>query len=140
MKERATLEVLLARVLEGEGPDRELDAEIALAVGYTREKKGRERIAWWRDPKGQQLGYDGWHNFPPAFTRSLDAAVTLVPEGWGWAVSTTGAELPCAYGHPPGNVLTVSWIDDTSAATAALAICAFALRARAATAQPSSDT
>ena len=34
MTERATLEALLARVLEGTGPDRELDAEIARAIGW----------------------------------------------------------------------------------------------------------
>jgi hypothetical protein len=33
MTDRATLEALLARVLEGTGPDRELDAEIARAFG-----------------------------------------------------------------------------------------------------------
>ena len=32
MTERATLEALLARVLEGTGPDRELDRAIAMAL------------------------------------------------------------------------------------------------------------
>ena len=32
MTDRATLEALLARVVQGEGPDRELDAEIARKV------------------------------------------------------------------------------------------------------------
>jgi hypothetical protein len=107
-----------------------------LAVGYTREKKGRERIAWWRDPKGQQLRYNGWHNFPPAFTRSLDAAVTLVPEGWTWARYHSGAVECMTLNGPGGSILFERGEGNSSA----LALCAAALRARAAMAQPSSDT
>jgi hypothetical protein len=134
MSDNITLLTLAERCEQAAGPDRELDAEIALAIGYTREKKGRERIAWWRNPKGQQLGYDGWHNFPPSFTASLDAAVTLVPEGrawtvgqnlhhWHWqasinALNDEGNPTSIGFGGPCG------W--------PALALCAAALRARAA--------
>jgi hypothetical protein len=117
MTDPTTLLALAERCEQAAGPDRELDAEIALAIGYTREKKGRERIAWWRNPKGQQIGYDGWHNFPPSFTASLDAAVTLVPEGCGWMVMNNAAKV----GRWPSR-----------GATPALALCAAALRAKAA--------
>jgi hypothetical protein len=118
MSNQSTLLALADRCEKADGPDRELDYAILIALGYS-----WRRMAWGGDDK------DIWKG-SSLFTASLDAAVTLVPEGWGWAVSTTGAGLPCAYGHPPGNGLAVAWIDDTPAATPALAMCAFALRAR----------
>ena len=63
MSERETLEALLARVLEGTGPDRELDRAIAMAL----------------TPKARRGMYVRRH-----YTASLDAALTLVPEGWTW--------------------------------------------------------
>ena len=63
MTNRATLESLLARVLEGTGPDRELDRAIAMAL----------------TPKARRGMYVRRH-----YTTSLDAALTLVPEGWSW--------------------------------------------------------
>ena len=74
MTDRSTLEALLARVLEGTGPDRELDGDLAeaLQVGGN---------PWKHDG-------DGWisvHGFgcqAAMFTQSLDAALTLVPDGW----------------------------------------------------------
>ena len=63
MTDRATLEALLARVLEGIGPDRELDRAIAMAL----------------TPKARRGMYVRRH-----YTTSLDAALTLVPEGWDW--------------------------------------------------------
>ena len=68
MTNRATLEALLARVLEGTGPDRELDAEIDL---YLLDAGLRvQRFA---------IPFDA-----PPYTASLDAALTLVPERWDW--------------------------------------------------------
>lgn len=58
----------------------------------------------------------------PCFTRSLDAAITLVPEGVIWDVTSTGQ----------------AWVMDdneqeiSKAKTPALALCAAALKARAA--------
>ena len=67
MTERATLEALLARVLEGTGPDRELDRAIAMAL----------------TPKARRGMYVRRH-----YTTSLDAAVTLVPPGVAWVRRT----------------------------------------------------
>ncbi len=117
MTDPATLLALADRCEQAAGPDRELDAEIALAIGYTHERRGTERARWWRTPSGQQLAYVGYKNHPPFFTGSLDAAVTLVPEGCGWMVMKNVAKV----GRWPKR-----------AATSALALCAAALRARAA--------
>ncbi|MFN7611683.1 MAG: hypothetical protein ACK5QX_12245 [bacterium] len=111
MTDRATLLALAYSLEHGSGGPRDfLDAEIALVVGYTCEAQGRERIAWWRDAEGNKLGSGWWNNFPPPYTASLDAAVTLYPV------------LPETIPSCPRK------------ASAA------ALRARAEMAQPSSDT
>ncbi len=134
MTDPTTLLALAERCEQAAGPDRGLDAAIMCAFyGYTIHKDSNPaegHFAFWEgEPeKSKCVNCSGWARV----TEHLDAAVTLVPEGWGWAISTTGGGLPCAYGHPPGNGLAVRWIDDTPAATPALAMCAFALRARAA--------
>lgn len=74
MTDRATLEALLARVLEGTGPDRELDAEIDLYLLDAGLRKQRFSIP-----------FDA-----PRYTASLDAALTLVPEGWIWVIGSYG--------------------------------------------------
>ena len=130
MTDRATLLALAERCEQAAGPNNGLDAEIALAIGYTHERRGTERACWWRTPAGQQLAYVGYKNHPPFFTGSLDAAVTLVPEGWiyelGRGESGTSRSL-CRMSDELG-----IWTGWAVAATAALAICAAALRARAA--------
>jgi hypothetical protein len=72
---------LIKRLKEATKGSRELDAEIALAVGWTFEKwaEGRERKPYWRAPG--ETKYFNRFGFPPQFSRSLDAALTLVPEG-----------------------------------------------------------
>lgn len=55
---------LAERVEAATGPDLDLERDIATALGA-----GAAYIAGSRD----------WH-----FTKSLDAAITLVPEGWRW--------------------------------------------------------
>jgi hypothetical protein len=100
MSDPATLLALADRCEQAAGPDRELDAEIARFLVLT----GAEDIARSRY---------GWSYF----TASLDAAVTLVPEGCGWMVMKNVAKV----GRWPKR-----------ASTPALALCAAALRARAA--------
>ena len=64
---------LIARLqAAGEG-SRELDAEIALAIGWREGHVGQERC--WYDPN------DRMRALPERFTTSLDAALTLLPEG-----------------------------------------------------------
>lgn len=69
MTNRATLEALLARVLEGTGPDRELDAEIDLYLLDAGLRGQRFSIP-----------FDA-----PPYTASLDAVLRgLLLKGWDW--------------------------------------------------------
>ena len=71
MTERATLAALLARVLEGTGPDRALDKAILASMGFT----WRGMAYWHHDEKTMWRG-------KTFFTASLDDAITLVPDRW----------------------------------------------------------
>ena len=77
MTDRATLEALLARVLEGTGPDRELDFAIAAAFGW---------------PDSPNL-----HQHARRYTESLDATLTLVPPGATW-VRRTPSTMALVFG------------------------------------------
>jgi len=111
MTDRATFEALLARVLEGEKPDRELDAEIGAAFRVLPTNSvGPNVLGWlrrWEGPfvtdpalPGHILTENRINWKAPPYTESLDAVLRdLLPEGWGWAISTTGDLMPCAYGH-----------------------------------------
>jgi hypothetical protein len=111
-----TVSDLAERCEAATGPDRELDCAIAVALGRTDE------------------GGSGFHRtFPDdsvfeqvralLFTASLDAAMTLVPEGAVWSVGN--------FGFDEKPMSTVGEIE-VNAATPALALCAAALKARAA--------
>jgi hypothetical protein len=77
---------LIAALKAAEGPSRELDAEVAFTAGW--------RLAhgcWWTPDqvtKSHKLkdGLMAMSGDPtievPAFTASIDAALTLVPKGW----------------------------------------------------------
>lgn len=63
---------------------------------------------------------------PRPYTASLDAALSLVPEGWEWIVfGAGGADV-----WHVGNDAVLHRIDETYAATPAIALCIAALRAR----------
>jgi len=134
------LEKLAERVEGLSGPDREVDAAIALASGWrvcrgnwwtpdqaSRAKKARRSI--WSSGSPVQL---------PAYTASLDAAMTLVPEGLGlhinryWTASHDGPVWSCeiSTGGLPNKPRQV--FDCYDAAGPAQALTAASLRARAA--------
>lgn len=112
---------LALRVEEATGPDRELDRLIQLAI-----RKPVPSDAWTgRDAIPPQK--------PRHFTASLDAAMTLVPEGWIALISNVGLPDECntakgsaivGYGRADLEPIEVE------AATPALALTAAALRAR----------
>jgi hypothetical protein len=93
---------LIARLQAATGPDRELDGRIWCALNGKRFK-------------GVAISYDGvttqvFYTEPPkrtervahkipAFTGSIDAALTLVPDGWRWDDLCRDAE---AYSFPAG--------------------------------------
>jgi hypothetical protein len=90
-----------------------------------------EPYVTWRYRRGGPPGTDpaAIYGEVPQFTSSIDAALSLVPEGLVWDISSgTKAGLP----DPPWAAL---WSDDLDVAadgkTPALALCIAALRARA---------
>ncbi len=139
----AELLALAERVEAAAGPDRELDAAVAVAIS----PEPTARVIWWkgerrflnagpgRNPmagalgKGTQLGWI-FQLFRP--THSLDAAMALVPEG-NWPEGSLGTHKDQRSSieiHAPDafDPIGTGW-----AATPALALTAAALRARAAT-------
>lgn len=114
----------------GEG-SRELDAEIAEIVGIkhrthrssTGHSKGRE---WLVDTESG--GIEIWARSPPAYTTSLDAALTLVPEGWEWNVNGTSA-MAFARVANEGLIHEPSFCKHTGPNRAALNLCIVALKA-----------
>ncbi len=127
VKDMTRLELIEALEKATEG-SRELDCEIAVAVcGYFR-----------IEPKYEAAGYgygyvkDGHQHVPglggdmlvPNFTTSVDAALTLVPEGYGWVLYSDGGIEIYDNEELNGNG-RISEGD-----TPALALCIYALRAR----------
>lgn len=121
---------LADRVERADGPSRELDVEIALAIGWRLDQSGPNDL--WREP-----GRADWVELPE-FTASLDAALTLVPEGWKFHLTTEHTAVAKAAAH--ADVMDRDWPDpqagygivtEAHAATPALALAAAALRARA---------
>ena len=120
---------LIARLEAATEGSRELDAEIgahpATPSCGVRKGAAKERVveaADTHDPPLVNL---------PHYTTSIDAALTLVPEGMEWALSNhgqTGAEQLCwagVFGSP-----FIGSECDSHAATPVLALCIAALRAR----------
>lgn len=138
MTDRAALLMDLAdRVEKASGPDRELDFAIFRALHP--EYAGPE----WKEFGGglrHAMDSSDMRCLPPPnvtpsrWTASLEAALSLVPEGWAWAVYGGAREeiVATAYRVPNGGRLPwPDWVTDICAATPALALCAAALRALA---------
>lgn len=127
---------LAARCEAAEGPDANLDLDIH---GYIRVGK-----AW----TSEERSWMHFHGEFLSYTASLDAAMMLVPENHNWLVRSDGAFANVSR-KDATNTTTVwedeptsqEWLDAEAyrqghrygnAATPALALCAAALRARAA--------
>ena len=125
---RAELLALAERVEALQGPSRDVDAEIALAVGY----------ANCRPPSGDNVGRFPHENpygagfFGPAYTIRLDAAMSLCPQPPSFDLShdheIQGGKWQCLVGEDEG------WTPKgiASGFSPALALTAASLRARAA--------
>jgi hypothetical protein len=113
MTDPATLLALAERCEQAAGPDRELD----FTIDDFMLKHGPEadRI---RNPR-----------YVLPYTASLDAAVTLVPEGHEWLRKN---EICMTVYRVPADLKEWARHIDARGATPALALCAAALRARAA--------
>ena len=120
-------------------PDRELDAAIVAAVtlgvvGMGDEKPDDDwcnRLYRWEPPRAWA---DSWLPVP-RYTASLDEAVKLIPAGWKWSLDWTQQapyqDSSWASAFAPGSGRNPA-DTEASAMTPALALCAVALRARAA--------
>lgn len=112
---------LIERLQSATGPDRELDEEIACEVGAY-------PANWDLALPGYTLEYYmTWSNCAPTYTASLDAAMTLVPEGTGFGLLLSRDRKDCR---------ADIWSDERTeerfftGATPALALCIAALKAR----------
>jgi hypothetical protein len=130
MNRRDELLVLASKVEALDGPDREVDAEIAVSIhggeivwlqaNYTMENYPARKYA-----SADHVGGYGKAPVDPV-TASLDAAMSLVPEKWDFAVaSEEGKGVAGAIRRKPHAHA------DAEAATPALALTAAALRALA---------
>lgn len=130
------IEQLIERLKAATGPDRELDKAIWIALGAkppTLEQPGY----WTRPPDGSgeiMLAYGD--SFVPVFTGSVDAALTLLPDGWHGRTSTSGE----AEAIGPDEVHKSYWtrfykgsvtLENYGKDAAAIALCVAALSARA---------
>jgi len=118
---------LIQRLQEATEGSRELDSEVALATGWTHHIEQHDDDMTddvWTDPSGKE------HSCYHFFTRSIDAAMTLAPEGCMWNLG----------GNPNGGFASAGlfgasiWqgIDQIhgEAPTPALALCIAALSAK----------
>lgn len=108
-------------------PERSLDGDIAIAIGWTFQKMKGDRQPYYRRP-----GDTEWfmRSELPKYTSSIDAALTVIPEGWFF--SGLDQQPPAVRVWTEGNIAYHSpGLDGLHAATPALAICAAALRAHA---------
>lgn len=134
--QREALVALIERLEKAEGPSRELDAHIGWHVGG------------WRGhicPTPESV-YDGVrkNKLPVSgYTGSIDAALTLVPEGWAWALHHH-RDCSGSNADPIAKVSRVNWGEkeneakfyksaDGRGATPAIALCIAALKARLST-------
>ena len=124
---------LIERLERATGPDRELDVAIVYALypdigPYQGQCIGDEPI-FWHDPYRKRPA--------PSFTSSIDAALTLVPEGHGWVLDYMDP------GEPDGAMVGAHACDGATFDTPrppALALCIAALKAREALAHsPAAD-
>lgn len=136
----AQLEALIVRLEAAVGPDRELDADIDVTVrpGEIRWKQAIGTMEMYPTVKRASSNYVGGFvlEYVPAYTASIDAALTLVPEGWRlYGLSDqTHFQSNCGW-HAGvdqyfGRVCMPHNIHSVQAPTAPLAICIASLRAR----------
>lgn len=115
---------LSQRIASMTGPDRAVDAEVAVALGLLEPEWAAECVAW----GDQELHPEcPAHGALPRFTASLDAAMSVVPERWNWAVAVSMDEGFMA-GLQRGDPFFEH--HDACAATPALALLSAAMQAR----------
>ena len=143
MTDPTTLLALAERSEQAAGPDRELDAEIAVGLfgGEIIWKAARYTMDLYPARRFQNSDYIGGYQNSGVltYTESLDAAATLVPTEpphnlrigkWWWMLETWSDYCRASVNYENGDSAILE--ESAEAATPALALCAAALRARAA--------
>ena len=132
------LSALLANLEAATGPSRELDAAIAVAIF---------RAAPGMDLRAEAAGEDceagtywlvgpSWRSLTTSqrYSESLDAAMTLVPEGWHWTLSHNGEGRPGEHWYAASMCdaerVTKLAVEEQLALTPALALVIASIRAR----------
>jgi hypothetical protein len=111
---------LVERLEKASGPDRQLDGAIAMLIDDVPDWcRGPTTVGTYEHPKRGILN-------ARRFTESIDAAMTLVPEGWCWGLF----DEPNAWLWPTATRDLLTGIQGKGA-TPAIALCIAALRARA---------
>lgn len=120
---------IIERVEAATGPDRDVDAAIAPIPGLRVVDEGHPLGRCCYDENGRLAAL-------PRYTASLDAAMTLVPEGAGRMIETQQLNRPTKSGAWARVRITqvcgFTVGDEGHGATLPLALCAAALRCRAA--------
>ena len=121
---------LIARLEAASEGSRELSDEVARGLGWTTEQVEDmwcNPVKIWLNPQKQ---YMRSLTFAPDFTRSIDAAITAVPGGFGWEISVYATLTPKAIVWDADIRDQGPLFEQASASTAPLALCAAALKAR----------
>ena len=112
---------LIAKLSDATEGSREMSDAVLLATGWTRRKFGA--LNCWAHPDGSEC----FNRDRPDPTRDLTAAVSLIPEGWGWRIQNYGGDkIGLAALMKPGTHIA----DYEQGATPELALTIAALRAR----------
>lgn len=122
---------LIKRLEKAEDGSRELDAEIWQSSGTMPE--GLEDVGYFPDPAKGCM--EGSIYAAPHYTTSLDAALTLVPEGWEIQLFKKLNGSKCRLKRVVDYYLVApmensEWEEDRLVTTSALALCIAALKAR----------
>lgn len=123
----------LQRLEKATGPDRELDIAIAFAVGEIRDRDGNYLFATGNesDMVVEAGPCDTYLHAQPLryYTASIDAALTLVPEGYACSVDRNEDGTGCATVSP--DYSDMGFLSSSRrAATPAIALCVASLKAR----------
>ena len=147
---------LIERIEAAGGPDREIDCLIwGTLDGRSLEWQGSllvektEGPIGWIDPGEHQRNFgcnraDQGSNGIRAYTASIDAAMTLLPDNCGFVMwypvgKRPSVALQFGYEDHPAPKTVDGWGDYSSGATPALALCAAALKAKAMEARQGRD-
>lgn len=127
-----TIAELIERLEKATGPDRELDDLIA---GVVLNPGGEVRLEGMPsgEPGIKTYFYpDGTRGTSLRYSSSIDSALTLVPEGWGWLVRDfKGDGEEGAYADVPHLTIESNMDGQAFHKIPAIALCIAALKARA---------